>query len=121
MKIKINWKEPKNELDNVILTMLFYYDIWKNKYQFKHGSKYYKYVSCMSYACPLCNYYIRQVTFSMFKCNLCFLPKCQSEKDENPYDKWLKGDIEGAKEIYLLCKQKAKELINEIKYNIEGS
>jgi len=107
MKLKIDWQKPKTELDHVVLTMLVWYDIWKHGYTIKYDSKYWAYIKNKVGTCPLCAYY--------FVCKKCFLPQCL-KADNNPYGKWYEwDDKKGAKRIYLLCKQKAKELINEYK------
>lgn len=107
MKLKINWQKPVTELDHVILTILLWYDIWKHGYTNKWKSKYFKYTRKMIGGCPLCQYYDN--------CGLCFLPVC-ADLQGSHYRSWLTSAPdynEGAKEIYLLCKQKAKELIKE--------
>lgn len=107
MKLKINYKQPITELDHVVLTMLLWLDIWKHKYKKKQRSKYWKYVCFIYNWCPLCNYYLK-------KCKDCFLNDCRTFKSFYAY--WSRGKINGAKEIYFKCKEKARELIDAKRY-----
>lgn len=55
--MKINWKNPKTEIEFVFLTMLLWRDIYRNKLSRKSDSKYFAYVKEFTEFCPLCQYY----------------------------------------------------------------
>ncbi len=112
---KANWKNPKDEFDHIVLTMLLYYDIYTKGYFDKVYSKYFKYVNEMWACCPLCEYY-KEIMIK--DCNVCLLTKNNRHKCgliSSLWYKWYYHDnINAAKQIYLLCKEKAEKLIKSM-------
>lgn len=113
--IKINWQEPKTELDHVYLTLLLWHDISRNDYSRKTLSKYHKYVVRMEENCPLCEYYKN--------CGNCFLlvGEVSCYEDNSMFQLWSqKVDMRGARKIYKRCLKKVKRLRKDEKVDNQG-
>jgi len=113
LKLKIDWVHPQTELDHIVLTMLVWYDIWKNNYTDKHDSKYDYCVRDMLSSCPLCKFYRLVIDNS---CEKCFL-SCRSPSSYYDIYTWSPYShfrSKAAKSIYLMCKNKAKEIITTL-------
>lgn len=103
-KFKINFKNPKTELDYLILCSELWHDIYINKYTDKSESKYYKYIYDFTGDCPLCEY-------NELGCKTCILS--DSDNDCIHYWKYYQNkDIKAAKTIYTLCLNRIMEILH---------
>lgn len=108
-----SFRVPHNtKLEYYVLSMVLWYDIYKNDYQSKKDSKFFEYIKSMEFECPLCEYKRINIRKTCEACAL--IGMCAMGQ---PYDSWVCGrkTKENAKKILLAIKKEVDRLIEERK------
>ena len=125
--MKVDIHNPKTEADYVYITMLLWFDIYKNNYISKIESKYFCLVKYLISQCGCCAYISKTFAdyssnFPNYSCKNCFLSSYNCEDGEykcglwsnwiHSYN-WFNSSIDSrkyAKEIYNRCRDRFYDL-----------
>jgi hypothetical protein len=100
-----SFSNPTSKLDNYVLAMFLWKDIFLKGYKYKDQSKYYKYVEEMQCNCPLCDVHIN--------CDGCALENCTTG---SLHSKFLKdGGGKYSNHIYQKIKISVDSMIDDLK------